>query len=156
MPFYDKRKSCAVGLFAHTVEQQGWGLVAVTSFEKGEMVIEYVGELVRRAVADVREKNYNSKVRAAQQCLGDDREDGGQCCYGLKSLSFSLSFLLSFFFSFFFSFFLCLLKFFFIQGIGCYMFSIMNTNYVIDATRSGNAARFINHSCQVYTELLLA
>ena len=33
------------------------------------------------------------------------------------------------------------------QGIGCYMFGIIRTPFVIDATMMGNAARFINHSC---------
>ena len=34
------------------------------------------------------------------------------------------------------------------QGIGCYMFRVDGT-YVVDATMCGNAARFINHSCEV-------
>jgi hypothetical protein len=29
------------------------------------------------------------------------------------------------------------------------MFGIMGTDLIIDATHAGNAARFINHSCQV-------
>ena len=37
---------------------------------------------------------------------------------------------------------------FFFKGIGCYMFRIDDDD-VIDATMSGNAARFINHSCEV-------
>ncbi len=40
------------------------------------------------------------------------------------------------------------------KGIGCYMFKI-DDNKVIDATLSGTAARFINHSCDVsYYNLL--
>ncbi|ELK17794.1 Histone-lysine N-methyltransferase MLL4 [Pteropus alecto] len=33
------------------------------------------------------------------------------------------------------------------QGIGCYMFR-MDDFDVVDATMHGNAARFINHSCE--------
>ena len=36
----------------------------------------------------------------------------------------------------------------FSQGIGCYMFRI-NSHGVVDATMSGNEARFINHACEV-------
>jgi histone-lysine N-methyltransferase MLL1 len=36
------------------------------------------------------------------------------------------------------------------KEIGCYMFRI-DDDEVIDATMSGNAARFINHSCEVRT-----
>lgn len=34
------------------------------------------------------------------------------------------------------------------RGIGCYMFRI-DDHFVIDATLSGNSARFINHACEV-------
>ena len=34
-----------------------------------------------------------------------------------------------------------------LQGIGCYMFRI-DADEVVDATMSGNEARFINHACE--------
>lgn len=70
-----------------------WGLYALEPIERGEMVIEYVGEVIRQQVADHREKRYER------------------------------------------------------QGIGSsYLFRI-DEEFVIDATKSGNIARFINHSC---------
>ena len=62
---------------------------------KGEIIVEYTGEIIRNAVADKREHEYESSG------------------FG-----------------------------------GCYMFRL-DDNYVIDATFSGNEARFLNHSCNV-------
>ncbi|KAJ6259952.1 Histone-lysine N-methyltransferase [Drechslerella dactyloides] len=70
-----------------------WGLYAMENILNNEMIIEYVGEIVRQQVADLRERNY------------------------LRS------------------------------GIGSsYLFRIDETT-VIDATKKGGIARFINHSC---------
>lgn len=70
-----------------------WGLYAMEKISCNEMIIEYVGEQIRQAVADMREKQY-------------DR-----------------------------------------SGVGSsYLFRI-DENTVIDATKRGGIARFINHSC---------
>ncbi|KAI8820950.1 uncharacterized protein EV422DRAFT_496080 [Fimicolochytrium jonesii] len=71
-----------------------WGLFAMEPIDAGEFVIEYVGEIVRHKVADLREKVYER------------------------------------------------------QGMGSsYLFRIDGVN-VVDATKRGNMARFINHNCQ--------
>lgn len=70
----------------------GRGLYCKKDIAKGEMIIEYSGELIRSSLCDLREKLYESK------------------------------------------------------GMGCYMFRMDNDD-VVDATSNGNAARFINHSC---------
>ncbi|CAG7723845.1 unnamed protein product [Allacma fusca] len=70
----------------------GRGLFTRSDIQKGEMVIEYAGEVIRSILCDFREKLYESK------------------------------------------------------GYGCYMFKI-DEYEVVDATMRGNAARFINHSC---------
>lgn len=72
-----------------------WGLFALEAIPADEMVIEYVGEVVRQCVADVREKRYEA------------------------------------------------------AGIGSsYLFRV-DHDYIIDATRRGGLARFINHCCDV-------
>ncbi|RWS14882.1 histone-lysine N-methyltransferase SETD1-like protein [Dinothrombium tinctorium] len=70
-----------------------WGLFALEPIAADEMVIEYVGQMVRPVVADLREKKYNE------------------------------------------------------MGIGSsYLFRV-DLETIIDATKYGNLARFINHSC---------
>jgi len=72
-----------------------WGLFALEPIAADEMVIEYVGQMIRPITADFREKKYNE------------------------------------------------------QGIGSsYLFRV-DLETIIDATRYGNLARFINHSCNV-------
>lgn len=80
---------------------QGFGLCAARDIEKGTMIIEYVGELIRNEVANRREQLYESRK----------------------------------------------------QGI--YMFRL-DPATVIDATRAGDLARYINHCCEpnCVTELL--
>ena len=72
-----------------------WGLFALEPIGPDEMVIEYVGEVVRQTIADHREKLYER------------------------------------------------------VGIGSsYLFRV-DTDTIIDATKYGNLARFINHCCEV-------
>ena len=78
-----------------------WGLFAQEYIGENEMVIEYVGEVVRTLLSDVREQRYEK------------------------------------------------------QGIGSsYLFRIDQEGGVVDATKCGNLARFINHSCDVSIILL--
>jgi SET domain-containing protein len=73
-----------------------WGLFAMEKIEAAEIVIEYIGEIIRQKVADHREKIYEA------------------------------------------------------TGIGSsYLFRIDEDN-IVDATKTGNLARFINHCCDVY------
>ena len=72
-----------------------WGLFAMENIGADEMVIEYVGDVIRPVLADDRERRYEK------------------------------------------------------QGIGSsYLFRI-DLDYVVDATKCGNLARFVNHSCEV-------
>lgn len=91
---FDKEKQ-TVGQNSVTVrgsQIQGWGLYADHSFQKGEIVAEYVGEYVVNTVTDKREKEY------AEGRIQD------------------------------------------------YQFRV-SANLVIDATKHGGFARYINHSC---------
>lgn len=73
-------------------EIDGWGVYALTDIAAGELIMEYVGQIIRPSVSDLRELKYSRR------------------------------------------------------GIGCYMFEIV-PGMIVDATVSGNAARYINHSC---------
>ncbi|XP_054466087.1 histone-lysine N-methyltransferase SETD1B-A-like [Anoplopoma fimbria] len=70
-----------------------WGLFAMEPISADEMVIEYVGQIIRQVIADMREQRYEE------------------------------------------------------EGIGSsYLFRV-DQDTIIDATKCGNLARFINHSC---------
>ncbi|KAM8885096.1 histone-lysine N-methyltransferase SETD1B-A-like [Spinachia spinachia] len=72
-----------------------WGLFAMEPIGADEMVIEYVGQIIRQGIADMREQRYEE------------------------------------------------------EGIGSsYLFRV-DQDTIIDATKYGNLARFINHSCNV-------
>ncbi|KAF0889411.1 hypothetical protein E2562_023699 [Oryza meyeriana var. granulata] len=79
-----------------------WGLVALESIDAEDFVIEYVGELIRRQVSDIREAQYEK------------------------------------------------------SGIGSSYLFRLDDEYVVDATKRGGLARFINHSCDpnCYTKVI--
>lgn len=72
-----------------------WGLFAMKPLDVGQCIMEYVGELVRSVLVDVREKKYAA------------------------------------------------------EGITDTYFFRLDDHFVIDATKFGNSARFLNHSCNV-------
>ncbi|KAL5713686.1 [histone H3]-lysine(4) N-trimethyltransferase [Ranunculus cassubicifolius] len=79
-----------------------WGLVALESIEAEDFVIEYVGELIRPRISDIREREYEK------------------------------------------------------MGIGSSYLFRLDDGYVVDATKRGGIARFINHSCEpnCYTKVI--
>ncbi|KAJ8450797.1 hypothetical protein Cgig2_032422 [Carnegiea gigantea] len=79
-----------------------WGLVALEPIEADDFVIEYVGELIRPRISDIRERQYEK------------------------------------------------------MGIGSSYLFRLDDGYVVDATKRGGIARFINHSCEpnCYTKIV--
>ncbi|KAH9694158.1 Histone-lysine N-methyltransferase ATXR7 [Citrus sinensis] len=79
-----------------------WGLVALEPIEAEDFVIEYVGELIRLKISDIRECRYEK------------------------------------------------------MGIGSSYLFRLDDGYVVDATKRGGIARFINHSCNpnCYTKVI--
>ncbi|KAJ1549470.1 U3 snoRNP protein [Cladochytrium tenue] len=90
---YNQMKSRKLRLQFSKSRIHDWGLFALERIEANDIVIEYIGEIIRQKVADHREKLYER------------------------------------------------------SGIGSsYLFRIDEDN-IIDATKKGNLARFINHCC---------
>lgn len=79
-----------------------WGLVALEPIDAEDFVIEYVGELIRPRISDIRERHYEK------------------------------------------------------MGIGSSYLFRLDDGYVVDATKRGGIARFINHSCEpnCYTKVI--
>ncbi|KAL5780971.1 hypothetical protein ACOSQ2_011708 [Xanthoceras sorbifolium] len=79
-----------------------WGIVALEPIEAEDFVIEYVGELIRPRISDIRESHYEK------------------------------------------------------MGIGSSYLFRLDDGYVVDATKRGGIARFINHSCEpnCYTKVI--
>lgn len=46
---------------------QGLGLYAARDLEKHTMVIEYIGEIIRSELSEIREKQYEAKVKINQR-----------------------------------------------------------------------------------------
>ncbi|XP_076432262.1 histone-lysine N-methyltransferase 2A isoform X10 [Peromyscus maniculatus bairdii] len=109
----------AVGVYRSPIH--GRGLFCKRNIDAGEMVIEYAGNVIRSIQTDKREKYYDSKNPCGR---GEDLTR--------ESCPLAPTHVLK------------LLK---ERGIGCYMFRIDDSE-VVDATMHGNAARFINHSCE--------
>ncbi|CAM9573798.1 unnamed protein product, partial [Ectocarpus sp. 8 AP-2014] len=88
-----KTQPTGYGLKVRRSHIHGWGLFALEEFPKDAMLVEYMGEVVRQCVADLREVKYEE------------------------------------------------------MGVGsCYLFRA-DADAIVDATRKGNLARFINHCC---------
>jgi len=99
MQFRTLKKAQSKKTYIKASPIHGIGLYANEDITANEMICEYNGEVIRKDLADLREKRYQKK------------------------------------------------------GIGCYMFRCKDV--VIDATRKGNAARFINHSCSPNCESVI-
>lgn len=80
----------------------GWGLFCLEDIEPHDIVTEYLGEMIRIAVAEKREKDYERR------------------------------------------------------GIGSSYLFRLDEEYVIDSTKMGNVARFVNHSCMVIQSLIIS
>ncbi|XP_028180508.1 histone-lysine N-methyltransferase ATXR7-like isoform X3 [Glycine soja] len=79
-----------------------WGLLALEPIEAEDFVIEYIGELIRPRISDIRERQYEK------------------------------------------------------MGIGSSYLFRLDDGYVVDATKRGGIARFVNHSCEpnCYTKVI--
>lgn len=64
----------------------GWGLFTLEDIQPNDMIIEYVGELIRPAIADVREFRYTRKGIGSSYLFRMDDD--------LVSSNFKLAFLL--------------------------------------------------------------
>lgn len=138
----------------------GWGLFAKGRFLKDEMVVEYVGEVIRQKVADEREKRCVGWWRGGEEALGvpPARLLGGLVFSGEMArhacgwlawiallrvallLACSLACSLAC---------VALPHSYENMGIGsCYLFRLGHDK-IVDATRTGTLSRFINHSCRV-------
>ena len=62
----------------------GLGLYAARDLEKGSMVIEYIGEVIRTSLSDIREKRYDDQNRGIYMfSLDDERIIDASMCGGM-------------------------------------------------------------------------
>jgi len=63
---------------------QGLGLYAARDLEKGQMIIEYIGEVIRSDLTDIREKRYEDQNRGIYMFrLDDERVLDATMCGGM-------------------------------------------------------------------------
>ncbi|XP_052740662.1 histone-lysine N-methyltransferase 2C isoform X2 [Bicyclus anynana] len=128
---------------------QGLGLYAARDLEKHTMVIEYIGEIIRSELSEIREKQYEAKNRGIYMFRLDERRvidatlSGGLARYINHSCQPN-----------------CVTEKVEVdRHLRIIIFAkrriargeeviIINIIDIIDATLSGGLARYINHSCQ--------
>lgn len=73
---------------------QGLGLYAARDLEKHTMVIEYIGEVIRSELSELREKQYEAKVSAESSARRDPIKMMTQsyfCCFDHRTVAFTCS-----------------------------------------------------------------
>ena len=129
-------------LVARRSRIHGWGLVLRTDVPKDGIVIEYTGQLVRSPLADRREVIYEEEAR-----LRDRKWSPSTSAAVVASLTMNASAPDP-----------AYLDALTLHGVplgdrrsdgsgSCYLFRL-DDDWIVDATATGSAARFINHCCE--------
>ncbi|KYR01218.1 hypothetical protein DLAC_02336 [Tieghemostelium lacteum] len=90
--YHEMQESKQSNIYIKLSSIHSYGGFAKRDLKDGDFITEYIGEIIRQKIADIREKQYQDK------------------------------------------------------GIDCFMFRV-DSDCIVDATKRGNRARFINHSC---------